>query len=237
MPEPSSSAVICALPRTGSWLLAHLLHSSGVVGYPGEWFWRDERERYSQEWRVRRFDDYLARVLDSGTSEDGVFAVKLMWGYMHELLFELRRLAREYDADDRVVLGRFFPEPQFVWLRRNDVVAQVVSWAKAVQTDQWAAQQPSQRPPVFDFDQVDALYHLARVHDGAWQRWFAAHTIKPHLVVYEELADEPERVAQGVLAYLGLEAVAPLEIPADLTRQADAVNDEWSARYRELARI
>ena len=227
--------IICALPRTGSWLLAHLLHSSGVVGYPGEWFWREDRERLSREWRVRRFGDYLGRVLEAGTSDNGVFAAKVMWGYLHELVFELRRLARAYEDDDLAVLRRFFPEPRFVWLRREDVVAQAVSWAKAVQTDQWAAQQPAQREPEFDFEQVDALYHLARVHDGCWRRWFSAQGIEPHPVVYEELAAEPERVAQGVLDFLGLEAAAPLVAPADLTRQADEVNLAWSARYRELA--
>jgi trehalose 2-sulfotransferase len=227
--------VICALPRTGSWLLAHLLHSSGAVGYPGEWFWRDDRERLSQEWRVRRFEDYLARALETGTSETGVFAVKLMYGYLDELLFELRRLAREYDADDLEVMRRFFPEPRFVWLRRKDVVAQAVSWAKAVQTDQWAAHQPARRAPEFDFEQVDALYNLARVHDGCWRRWFATHGIEPYPVVYEELALDPEHAAGRALDFFGLEPAAPLAAPAELTRQADAVNEEWARLYRERA--
>jgi LPS sulfotransferase NodH len=232
---PASSVVICALPRTGSWLLAHLLHSSGVVGYPSEWFWRDDMERNRAHWGVTRFEDYLARVLDAGTSESGLFAVKLMWGYVHELLFELRRLGREYDADDLAVLRRIFPEPRFVWIRREDVVAQAVSWAKAVQTDQWAASQPVKREPEFDFEQVDALYHLARVHDGCWRRWFAAHGIEPYPVVYEELASEPESVTQDVLAFLGLGSQGALEAPAELTRQADDVNREWARLYRERA--
>jgi LPS sulfotransferase NodH len=233
MPEPRSSVVICAVPRTGSWFLSHLLHSSRVVGYPGEWFWRDDRERNSREWRVERFEDYLARVFEAGTSANGVFAVKLMWGYLHDLLFELRRLAGEYEADDLAVLRRFFPEPRFVWIRRDDVVAQAVSWAKAAQTDQFAAHQPAHRESQFDFEQVDALYHLARVHDGCWRRWFAAHRIAPHPVVYEELVAEPERVAQKVLAFLDLRAEAPLEAPVELTRQADGVNVEWARLYRE----
>jgi len=104
-----------------------------------------------------------------------------------------------------------------------------------VQTDQWAAQQPVKREPEFDFEEVDGLYHVARVHDGYWRRWFAMHGIEPYPVVYEELAVEPERVARDVLAFLGLEARAPLEIPAELTRQADEVNDEWARLYRERA--
>jgi trehalose 2-sulfotransferase len=115
-------------------------------------------------------------------------------------------------------------------------VAQAVSWAKAAQTGRWAAFQPVQAEPAFDFDQIDGLYHLARVHDGAWARWFAAHDIDPLRVVYEELAADPVGVVAGVIARLGLEP-SPMEGPApmELSRQADAVNLDWAARYRRLA--
>lgn len=235
MAEPTSSVFICALPRSGSSLLGALLHSSGAVGWPGEWFWREDRERNSREWRVTRFEDYLARVLEAGTSPKGVFAVKLMWGYLHELLFELRRLGGEYDADDVVVLRRFFPEPRFVWIRREDVVAEAVSWARAVQTGQWTAQQRATAEAAFDFEQVDALYHLVRVHDGCWRRWFAAQAVEPYTVVYEELAADPERVTRDVLEFLGLEPQAPPEDPVAFARQADAVNEDWVRQYRQRA--
>jgi LPS sulfotransferase NodH len=52
-------------------------------------------------------------------------------------------------------------------------VAQAVSWAKAVQTGQWASFQPVQAEPAFDFDEIDGLYHVARVHDGARYRRLA----------------------------------------------------------------
>jgi LPS sulfotransferase NodH len=82
---------------------------------------------------------------------------------------------------------------------------------------------------------VDALYNLARVHDGCWRRWFATHGIEPYPVVYEELALDPERAAGRALDFLGLEPAAPLAAPAELTRQADAVDEEWARLYRERA--
>ena len=162
-----------------------------------------------------------------------------MSGYLHDVLFELRTLSRMYDEDDLAVLCSFLPEPSFVWVRREDVVAQAVSWAKAVQTGQWASFQPVQAEPAFDFDQIDALYHLARVHDGAWARWFATQGVEPIRVVYEELAADPAGAAAEVLARLGLEPSpeARPDSPLELSPQADTVNLDWAERYRRLAEL
>ena len=143
-----------------------MLYATGAVGRPGEWLWRGDVDRNWKAWGVSSWREYLDRVLEAGTAPNGVFCTKLMWGYLHDALFELRRLSRMYEEDDLAVLRSFFPEPSFVWIRREDVVAQAVSWAKAAQTGQWASFQPVQAEPVFDFDYIDGLYHLARVHDG-----------------------------------------------------------------------
>jgi LPS sulfotransferase NodH len=228
--------VICCLPRTGSSLLGHTLYAAGAAGWPGEWLWREDVDRNWKAWGVSSWHEYLDRVLEAGTGPNGVFCTKLMWGYLHDALHELRRLSRMYDEDDLAVLRSFFPEPSFVWVRREDVVAQAVSWAKAVQTGQWASFQPVQAEPAFDFDQVDGLYHLARVHDAAWARWFAAHAVDPLRVVYEELASDPVGVVEDVITRLGLEP-APVEgrAPMEPAAQADAVNLNWAEQYRRLA--
>jgi LPS sulfotransferase NodH len=234
--EPTASVVICALPRTGSSLVGYLLGKNGL-GRPAEWFWRDDVARNKEAWGVSRFEDYLARALEEGTSDRGIFGVKLMWGYLRDVLFELRRLSRAYDTDDVSVLRASFGEPSFIWVRRRNAVAQAVSWAKAVQTGQWAADQAATAEPAFDFEQIDGLYQIARIHDGEWSRWFASHSIAPFELVYEELCLEPERVVRDALGCLGHLGEPELGPPASMQRQADAVNEEWIARYRELARL
>ena len=105
-----------------------------------------------------------------------------------------------------------------------------------MQTAQWASFQPVQAEPAFDFDEIDGLYHLARGHDAAWGRWFAAQGVDPLRVVYEELAADPVGVVEDVRERLGLEP-SPVagRAPMELSRQGDAVNLDWAARYRRLA--
>jgi trehalose 2-sulfotransferase len=236
VPLPSRSVVICSLPRTGSSLLGHRLYATGATGWPGEWFWREDVDRNWKAWGILSWREYVDRVLEAGTGPNGVFCTKLMWGYLHDALFELRRLSRMYDEDDLAVLRSFFPEPSFVWIRREDVVAQAVSWAKAAQTGQWASFQPVLAEPAFDFDQIDGLYNLARVRNAAWERWFATHGVEPLRVVYEGLAADPVGVVEDVVARLGLER-SPVEgrAPMELARQTDDVNLDWAARYKRLA--
>jgi len=231
---PRSSVLLCALPRTGTALTGRLLERNGL-GTFGEWFWREDVARNWKAWGCDSWGDYVQSVLEHGTSDSGVFGVKLMWGYLGDTLFELRRLSREYDAADLAVLSSVFSRPRFVWLRREDVVMQAVSWVKAVQTGQWMSGQPVTGEAKFDFEEIEGLYHLARVQDGAWHRWFGAQRIEPFEIVYEELYREPERVMAEALAFLGVDAEPRVEMPRDLIKQADGMNAEWAERYRRLA--
>jgi trehalose 2-sulfotransferase len=234
--EPKLSVFICGIQRAGTWLLAHLLSSTGVAGRPEEFFDPDEVPRRRSAWEVSTASEYLERVKEAGMTSNGVFAAKLAWNAREGLLFQVRRVTEDYDSSDVASIASVFPTPRFLWLRRDDELAQAVSWAKATQTGQYAAHQPSAHVPEFDFEQIDNLLHLIRVETGVWHRWFSANGIEPLELTYEALcADQIAEVAR-VLDYLGLEAprderIAP---PSELTKQADAINDDWIARYRRL---
>lgn len=218
-------------------MLAGLVESAGVGGRPREWFCPSDAAGFAREWGVSTYDEYLAAVLAHGTTPNGVFGAKLLWSYFDELLAALRALTGLYDEPDAAVLEAAFPRPAYVWIRREDVVAQAVSWSKAAQTDAWRAEQPEHAEPAFDADQIDALVRVARVHNGAWRRWFAQHGIRPLALTYERLCAEPEATTREVLAFAGVEAPAEAEIavPDGLERQANGTSENWGRRYRAVA--
>ena len=214
-------------------MLCRLLASTGVAGDPHEWFWRDSARDFRRRWGVTSDEEYVARVLHAGTTPNGVFGAKLMWGYFEELLAWLRGFRAV--ADDRELLACFFPEARFVWLRREDAVAQAVSWAKAIQSGHWHTWDPPARGPLeFRAEAIGHLVDEIRGHDAAWRTWFDAHEIRPLLVTYEELAEAPECVTREVLAGLGLAVPAGVSLSTDTELERDELNDEWAARYRRL---
>lgn len=202
---PSRSYVICATPRTGSWLLCGLLHSTGVAGRPHEWFLDAMEEVNGRAWAARDFAHYVELATAAGTTPNGVFGMKVMWDYQERLLARLRVLGG-VDGSDRAVLERCFPQPRFVWLRREDVRAQAESWARAVQTGVWAHWDEPCGAPAHAPEQVAALAGAAREHDAAWGRWFAGQGIEPLVVRYEDLAADPSGVAAEVAAFVGVQA-------------------------------
>jgi trehalose 2-sulfotransferase len=198
---------VCGSPRAGTSLLAGLLKSTGVAGRPEEYFWRDDMPSWSARWNVSTFGQYVAAALREGTTPNGVFGAKLMWGYMDDFLGRLRDLAGASETSDRALVERFFGGSAFIWIWRGDVVAQAVSWAKAIQTGVWYDQLGDRPvgPAEFDFHQIESLAHQAAAHNRAWRRWFAANKVEPLGVQYEELVSDKVGVARRVLTFLGVE--------------------------------
>jgi LPS sulfotransferase NodH len=234
---PSTSYFVCGTPRAGTNLLTGLLKSTGIAGRPEEYFWRDDIPFWSKRWKTSTFAAYVSAAVRAGTTPNGVFGAKLMWGYMDDFLGRLRALAGEGAASDGALVERFSPGSAFIWIWRGDVVAQAVSWAKAIQTGVWYdhhGRRPLARTD-FDFDQIESLAREVADHNNAWRRWFAANQIEPFAVQYEELASDKVGTTQRALALLGLETPDGLVIVEQTRRQRDALNDEWIARFQKIA--
>jgi LPS sulfotransferase NodH len=229
--RPRSSYFICGTPRSGSWFLAGLLASTGVAGRPHEWFFKDTEEANRRAWGVSHFSDYLGRVRDAGTTPNGVFGSKLMWGQMEELVTRLGQ--RGEGPTDRSLIERHFAHPRFVWIWREDVAAQAVSWAKAIQTGRWHhwnASDPS-AVLVYDREQIEALAREVVDTNARWRTWFAANEIQPLAVRFEDLVASRIALTREVLEYLGI-ALQRIAVAERTIKTSDYINAEWLGRYR-----
>ena len=128
--NPIVSYMVCSIPRSGSSLLCELLCATGRAGAPTEFFDATLMKEFSTAWQVESFEQYLDALLRKKTSPNGVFGVKVHYGQFIDAFG---------DAD---VTG-LFPNLRFIYIRRQDHVRQAVSYARAEQTGQWAADHPS----------------------------------------------------------------------------------------------
>jgi trehalose 2-sulfotransferase len=235
--------LICATPRTGSTLLCDVLRSAEVAGRPESYFRLLDEQAWAERWQLARnaagaFDhrDYVRAAVVEGSSPNGDFGARVMWGTLEEIVARLRAVHRDHASTDLDVLARAFGRTRFVYLWRDDTLAQAVSWARAEQTHFWQAGDAA-RPgyePRFDFEQIHALVQTIGEHNAAWRVWLTTFGVQPHRLRYEDLAADPVGVTRGILDFLGLRLPADGAIVSRRRRQADQLNDDWMARYRAI---
>jgi trehalose 2-sulfotransferase len=253
--EPQHAYLVCATPRSGSTLLCEMLRETGVAGHPVEHFEvlrHSSLPRQPREYFVGCANSHVlellapvepshpsteaperwwARIVAEGTTPNGVWGGKLMWGHVEDFLSRARELPGLADADLAQALSALLNDPKFIFVTREDKVAQAVSLWRALQTQAWRADNaPNGDGAAYDFEGIDHLAVQLQADEDAWRDWFAGTGGDPLTVAYEALDAAPRATVAQVLAELGLdEAVAPRP---PIARQRDDVSEEWIARYQ-----
>lgn len=248
------SVVVASAPRSGSTLLGHALGATELVGVPHEYFlrgWYDSGHRAfgapvpTRQQRIHRLvgrlllrhqwwghdcivpaslPSYVDGVVHRRTTGNGVFGLRIHWStYARE---------RELHSFSFSML----PQPiTWIHIRREDLVAQAVSFAKAEQSGVFGVRGRAPRftPPVY-FDDRSLMAAFVRVRDDtrSWCDFFAEAGITPIEVTYEQLDADYGGTVSRVLAELGFPGV-PVPPPVHV-RQADGINAAWAERFRSL---
>jgi LPS sulfotransferase NodH len=258
----SGSTLLChELDRTG--LAGHpqeyfeALRRSGLPRRPHEYFdperhpniverlafreMLEDAPRPNPLWHPDTYDQYLEWALAEGTTANGVFGAKLMWGYLGDFAELLRGIDGMGERPLPELLARAFPGLRYVQITRRDKVRQAVSLWKAVQTQAWQREagtsdgREGRMPePVFSFRAINYLMRQLSAHDASWDAYFLGLGYEPLKVTYEELAESTDGVVRSVLEFLGIAAPEDLQIGAPrLSVQADEVSEAWVERVLE----
>lgn len=263
---PRRAYLVCATQRSGSTLLCRLLGETGAAGHPQEYFEataetgrpphpgdfldgleptgmgiRDDvrppkAPGYSSLESVPDYRAHLARTLEHGTGENGVFGAKIMFNQIAEVQAHTSMLPEYIGLHGAPLLQALIgsQEPlRYVWARRSDTVRQAISMWKAVQTRSWRGDDPGDnRRPEYHFGAIDHLRARFESDEAGWERFFDEHEIEPLVVRYEDdLERDRARTIRAVLGFIGVSPPADLVTETPFVRQADSLTDEWVAAY------
>ena len=207
-------------------------------------------------WSRAAYDRYLEWAFEAGTTPNGVFGAKLMWGYFGDFVSLVRNIPAYRDVPLAELLSDVFPELTFVRIVRANKVRQAVSLWKAVQTATWREDQASagavasiesdgsppyrsfieeHRPQLrFHYGAIDHLLRQLLIEEASWDAFFEHAGIKPILVLYENFAADYETSTLNLLDRLDLAPPEGFDFEPRMKKQSDAVNDDWTKRYSEL---
>jgi len=240
--RPRLSCIICTIPRTGSSLLSYGLQDTGLAGRPFEYFGPNVEARFAGEWRLTTpysLRSYLRSMARETMTENGALGVKL---FMPHLTHLLRRARAEFgpETGETELMEICFPNPKFIFLRREDLVRQAVSFIKAINTFQFESTQRNlsrAAPEVFlkpDMRKITSYVESFRRQERDWRDFFERNGISAHEVVYEDLGADYKAVVLGALDSLGIRPPAGFELPQPrLARQSDEVTERIVASYAE----
>jgi trehalose 2-sulfotransferase len=264
---PTLSYIICAAHRSGSNYLCDLLRRTHIAGRPNEFFseWhlsalaKQKNPSLHDDESWESVDKYLNDILEQGSSSNGVFGVKILGTQVDTIRNKLCLLPRIGPSSLTEALSGLFPNLHYLYLIRDDKIAQAVSFARAIQSELWLEFEPwvlESKP----LDWTDEHYRhiLERREKGAhsaltyrrqqiawclkrieqqetfWESFFRDSGISPLRLIYEQLEQSPETELMRILEYLGLSSlITAVTTTVTLKRQRDSVNEEWGERFRQ----
>lgn len=246
--KPVTSYLICCVPRTGSWLLAEALQSIEIAGRPREYFAPEQKNRFYNLWGMSPTADYsgfLSRAMTEATTLNGVCGAKVHWYQFNDLLARLRGLPELKDLPLQALLPEVFPNLRYIYLTRRDRIRHVVSYARASDTRIWWDVDPSAgrgrrvlaKTPKFDVGKLDRLFHSFARHQREWRRYFQHCGVTPLEVYYEDFAEDQTAAVHQILEYLKISFPSNMVVRRSrLRKQADALSESWTQRYRHIRR-
>jgi LPS sulfotransferase NodH len=210
---------ICTQPRSGSNLLCQVLSSTDQLGYPLEYFNGPGRRALG----LPDFPDdpelQIEAILRLGATPNGVYAVKLF--------------ASQFAAFSRRVRWmELLPNLRFVYLSRDDLLGQAISWARAQQTAQYRSTQAAERVAVYDAGLIRSQLTTIVRERAQWEAFFARTGIKPLRIVYERFLEDRSGCVDLVANLMDVENPVVDQRRVDVAIQRDAVTDEWERRFR-----
>jgi trehalose 2-sulfotransferase len=216
---PRVTYAIAAQARSGSNLLLSALKKTKVLGWPSEYFNQNMIQQGSFAGADGTVEKQCWLIRNSATEPGGVCGMKLF--------------PRQFDwAAKHVHLPEWFPDMNWVWLRRRDILGQAISWEFATQSQAWTSIQQAHRQPKYDFEKISRKLVVVSMSDARWNHYFAARRITPIEVWFEDLTTGG---MEQVIGHLAQRAnVSPSEnwrSSITLTRQSDPIKDEWRERF------
>jgi LPS sulfotransferase NodH len=191
---------------------------------------------YSTLEGMRNYAEHLERAFHIGTTANGTFGAKLMWGHLDDFTDLLGTLPAYEGLELDDLLPAVFPRPRYVWVTRRDKVRQAVSLLKAIQTENWRGGDTGsgQHDPTYHEAALDHLVRQLSDHDASWEAFFARNGVHPLVISYEDdLSEGPKGVVRRVLRHLELSVPPSWTPPEHMHRQADELSERWVASYRE----
>jgi trehalose 2-sulfotransferase len=218
--------MIAFTPRSGSTYLCDLIAKTKLMGRPAEYMNRDFLPGYLSKVHALTPDEYLMNVLRHYRS-GRVAGVKATW-------FQFRNWQSIMEKPE--ILADF----KFIFLFRRDWAEQAVSLHRATKSKVFDTKKYSEddmrarmQELVYDFKKIDYWARHIQLQEIGWRNFFAANSLFPLVITYEEIDQDARTVLERIASYLKIRIdFSEFNLSSVYEKLADRESVEWAARYR-----
>jgi LPS sulfotransferase NodH len=207
---------LCYTNRCGSTFLAEAVHSTGRLNMAVELLNADS----ILEDAATSLGDYLA-AQSAWRSQDGILVLKLALPHLDILA-------------QAGILGHSADRLHFVFTTRQDRLDQAISYEIARQTGQWTSLIEIERPLTelhFCHATLQGIMTAIDAENQHFRGFFAANSLQPVELLYEDLVADPDHAVQRIGASIGMPDLCYTPAKTRLQRQAGYLNARWRERF------
>lgn len=232
------SYVVCSTGRSGSSLLCKTLASLGDCGNPAEYFHPKDLLPALKIENSHSFADYYLKVIQQGTTSNGVFGVKIHLDHFRDLLLLTRENIDEFkNKSDLEITEMLFPNPSFIYISRQDILRQAISTSLAFQTNIWGVNRKKEGKlhrkkikPRFDPLNIYRYKVGLKMANRAWEKFFDKNSLPFKRVIYEDFVNSYESTIQDIYSFLEIE-FKHNNFSVPTKKQANEINERWVKYY------
>jgi len=220
--EPTTSYVICIIPRTGSTLLCQGLTDTKLAGTPKEHFNSSVEDIYYNNGVFKNFNHYLKLTVSKNTTPNGVFGFKANY-HQFRTWFTAKKIKTA------------FRNLHFIYIKRQDHVRQAISYLKAKKTQRWTSTANSIKKPKFSYKALRLLIIKIEKDEERWEAFFQKNNIAPLRIFYEDFVKSYGETIIQILKHLKITIPENFRVePPTLKKQADQTTEDWLRRYTKI---
>lgn len=199
---PDLGIVICASPRTGSYLLCDLMQQAGL-GRPHEVALPDDEPLWSATLGFKDYGQYVREVFRL-YAHNGTFAAKSMW-FQFRCLNQIARENGAVSFETYRSWERLVGKSHYVRLVRLDLIGQIISWLRARESGIYNIR-ANRTVLVSDCWSERSVCEAIRFFEDelrGWRDFFDFHHVSSTTVYSENLFATAQLVLSEVLSSVG----------------------------------
>lgn len=220
--ETKKYYVILYTPRSGSHLLGHSLKATGKFGCPLEYFNPVNQPIWQKRFGTSDSFSTFNYIKQYRTSPNGYFGCKINYR-------NYQSICKQKSLND------IFPDAKYIFIRRQDLVSQAISLAKAWSSGSYISS-VSGKDAVYSKKKIENACKLIIRENFCLEYIINKNNIDHIKIYYEDLLISRESVLSRIGEFLGENVESKIEgLPTDYLpkTQRNNINDEWRTRFLE----